>query len=501
MTEMTNGVGGGAELTRHMARFVTSTRYADLPAAVVEESRRLLLDTVGCALGAINTQSGQIARQYVEDLGGNPKATGLGLGAKTSATSAAYLNARLANVLDADDTFPTSAHFGNATVFAALAMAEHFGRSDRDLMTSIAVGFDVGARVGSWMGAPFQVRDGEVVGWNELGGPSSSVVWAAVGAAANIAKLDPMQANHAFGMAAANSPQPTIRKWAEAKIQPMYKYADAGWCADAGVSAALLARLGSTGFLDILDGDNAFWRTYGSPGHDDGVLLAGLGEEWQILNTTYKEWPCCRWIHHPLTAFARLIGEHGLQAEEIERVVVHANPLALTGIFREQQPADPLTAEFSHPHAMAALAHGIPAGPRWYEDEAMTAPHMVDFRGRVRVLPEPSSSNIAEWMGGGQWRGIPGGVEVHARGTVFEATADYALGDPWSEDTRLSNGGLVEKFVRMCRADSDSHLREQAESCAAAILNADSDTGLSPWVRNIGALALELRQSADALPL
>ncbi|MFB9073418.1 MmgE/PrpD family protein [Citricoccus parietis] len=465
-----------------------------------EESRRLLLDTVGCALGAINTPSGRIALQHVESLGGSPNATVLGLDSKTSATNAAYANARLANVLDADDTFPTSTHFGNATVFSALALNEQFDGSDHDLLTAIAVGFDVGARIGSWMGAPFQVRDGEVVGWNELGGPPATVTWAAVGAAASSARLDSVQANHAFGLAGANSPQPTIRKWAEAPIQPMYKYADAGWCADTGVSAALLARLGSTGFLDILDGDNAFWRFYGSPTHEDDLLINGLGSDWQILNTTYKPWPCCRWIHHPLTAFSRLIDEHGLKAEEIESIVVRANPLALSEIFRSQQPADPLTAEFSHAHAMASMAYGIPSGPRWYEQEAMTAPHMVSFRERVTVEPEPSSANIAKWMGGGQWRGIPGGVEVVARGTRFVATADNALGDPWSESTLLSNEALVQKFLGMCGLDESQEevsprLAAHATECAEAILAADSAVGLSSWVADVANLSRSLRRT------
>jgi 2-methylcitrate dehydratase PrpD len=280
----------------------------------------------------------------------------------------------------------------------------------------------------------------------------------------------------------------------------MYKYADAGWCADIGVSATLLCKLGSTGFLDILDGENAFWRFYGSPTHEDDFLVSGLGSDWQILNTTYKLWPCCRWIHHPLTAFSRLIEEHGLKPEEIERIVVRANPLALSEIFRAQQPADPLTAEFSHAHAMAAMAYGIPSGPRWYEQEAMTAPHMVAFRGKVIVEPEPSSSNIAKWMGGGQWRGIPGGVEVFARGTRFAATADNALGDPWSDSTLLSNETLVQKFLGMCgvgdgEAAASSGLAAQAEECAEAILAADSPAGLSPWVSDVADLSRALRRT------
>lgn len=482
-------------LTQTLADFTSRSGFADLPPPVVREAKRLLLDTTGCAIGAIATESGRVSLAYVAALGGNEQATVIGAPRKSSVTSAAYSNARLANVLDADDTFPTSTHFGNATVFSSLALAEQHGRTGAELLTAIAVGFDLGARIGSWMGPPMQIENGEVIGWNELGGPAATMTWAAVGAAVNVAGIDAVRANHAFGIAGSNSPLPTLRKWAESPRQPMYKYADAGWCAEVGVSATVLAGMGSTGFLDILDGPNAFWRFYGSPTHFDDVLLAGLGEEWQILNTTYKPWPCCRWIHHPLTAFARLRDEHGLTAGEIDKVTVRANPFALTAIFRDQQPADMLSAEFSHAHAMAVLAHDVPAGPRWYDPEVMADPAIAAFRARVTVEPEPSSANIGTWMTGGQWRGVPGGVDVHARGQVFSATADMSLGDPWSTETLYSDDALMAKFHAMIgleRSPDPGRLRAAADRLAATIETLDDHddvTLLADTIREVAMLA------------
>lgn len=482
------------ELTRTLAEFTVNTRYEDLPDPVAREAKRLLLDTIGCAIGAIGTESGRITLQYVEALGGNPRATVIGSAQRSSVTAAAYANGRLANVLDADDTFPTSTHFGNATVFSALALAEDLDRSGAELLAAIAVGFDVGARIGSWMGPPMQIENGEVIGWNELGGPAATMTWAAAGAAASAAGLTALQANHAFGIAGANSPQPTLRKWAESPFQPMYKYADAGWCAEIGTSAAMLARLGSTGFLDVLDGPNAFWRWYGSPSHDDEALIGRLGEDWQILNTTYKPWPCCRWIHHPLTAFAGLREQHGLKPDEIERIVVRANPFALTPIFQDQQPEDMLSAEFSHAHAMAVLAHDVPAGPRWYDQATMTDSRIVEFRKRVTVTPEPTSANIGTWITGGQWRGVPGGVDVHARGQVFRATADMSLGDPWSEPTLYSDAAILAKFHTMIGLDSATPqhapaLRDAADRLTTAIDTLEDQSTSAELAAALGAVS------------
>jgi 2-methylcitrate dehydratase PrpD len=484
-------------LTQKLADFATQTRFENLPAPVVTECKRLLLDTIGCALGAVWTESGRIALDYVQLLGGKPDATVLGTTQRSSATAAAYANARLANVLDADDTFPTSTHFGNATVFSGLALAELYGRSGRDLLTAIAVGFDIGARIGSWMGAPMQIENGKVIGWNELGGPAATITWAAIGASVNVAGLDAKQANHAFGIGGSNSPQPTLRKWAESVEQPMYKYADAGWCAEIGVSSALLARLGSTGFKDILDGQNAFWKFYGSPSHDDGALLARLGSDWQILNTTYKPWPCCRWIHHPLTAFTRLLARHELRPEEIDRVVVRANPFALTPIFREQQPRDPLSAEFSHAHALAAVAWQIPAGPLWYEPQTMNDERIVAFRNRVSVTAEPSSSNIAEWMRGGQWRGVPGGVDIYARGQVFSCTADHASGDPWSASTLFTNEQISRKFNVMVGLSERGHGPHELQNAVSALCDAVMTLDDGPVSRIADGLSAVARAKTD----
>jgi 2-methylcitrate dehydratase PrpD len=435
--------------TARLASFVADATFDDLPPPVVHESKRLLLDTIGCALGAIDTESGRIAIDYAAALGGRPDATVLGARDKSSPVNAAYANARLANVLDADDTFPTGTHFANATIFAALALAEQQRSTGRALLTAIAVGFDVGARIGSAMGSPIRIENGKVVGYADLGGPSATMTWAGVAAAAKIAGLDKGRVAHAFGIAGANTPLPSLRKWAEQIELPMYKYADSGWCAHTGVAATLLASLGSTGFAAILDGDFGFWRLFGAKSCDYQALTGDLGTEWRILNTTYKPWPSCRWTHYPLTAFLSLKREHDLKADEIERLIVRANPFALSARFKAQQPDAMIKAEFSHAHIMAMGALDVPPGPSWYSDDTLNAAPVREFRARVTVEPEPRAANLAEWMEGGQFRRLPGGVDIHARGRILSETVDMAYGDPWSNATLFSDDALKRKFDGM----------------------------------------------------
>jgi 2-methylcitrate dehydratase PrpD len=463
-----------ASLTRQLAEFTSGTRYAAIPPQVIGEAKRLLLDTIGCALGALETPSGRIAVEYARMTGGHPQATILGLGHPGPATSAAYVNARLANILDADDTFPTSSHFGNSTVFSALAAGEQFGRSGEDLVTAIAVGFDVGARIGNWLGWPVSLENGEVTGWNPLAGPAATVTWAALGSAASIAALDADQTVEAFGIGGANTPLPAMNKFSDMTKVTMLKYADAGWCANVGVSATQLASLGSTGLVDVLDGDFGFWRFYGSDGHDDTALTEGLGTTWQILNTTFKPWPCCRFIHHPLTAFEQIRNEHALRAEEIEQVVVRAMPFSYQAKFLNNHPGDPLSAEFSYAHSLAAVAYDVPAGPQWFTQTTLESPQIRAFREKVSVELEPTSMRgMAESMVGPQFRALPGGVDVHARGTVFRETSSLAKGDPWSPGTRMSDDELVAKFIAMTQGPGESPTGEIDELAHAVISAVD----------------------------
>mgnify|MGYP001575323815 CR=1 FL=1 len=476
-------------VTRKLAQFAAETRFEQLPPEVVREAKRLLLDTIGCAIGGVHTGSGGIALKHVRNLGGAPVATVVGTGERTSTVNAAYANARIANVLDADDTFPTGSHFGSTTVFSALALAEQQGRTGRDLITAVAVGFDVGARMGSSMGPPILIENGKVTGYAKLYGTSATMTWAAVGAAASIARIGTDRTTHAFGIAGANTPLPAHAKWSASVSLPMHKYSDAGWCAQTGVSATLLAELGSTGYADILDGDPAFWRFFGAASCDIDALGKNLGTHWNILNTTYKPWPSCRWTQYPLTAFLKLKQELGLAPGEIDRIVVKANPFAQSARFKQQQPDNEISAEFSHAHALAMAAHDVPAGPKWYDDAALKSPQYQAFRSRVTVDLEPRAANLAQWMEGGQFRRIPGGVEVHARGKVHAASVDMAYGDPWSKETLFSDLALQQKFIGMVASTGSPEKKQQAERIIAAVEGLEN-------LKDLGDLCLALGTEA-----
>ncbi len=121
------------------------------------------------------------------------------------------------------------------------------------------------------------------------------------------------------------------------------------------------------------------------------------------------------------------------------------------------------------------------------------------FRNRVEVVSEPTSSNIAEWMTGGQWRGVPGGVDIHARGQIFSATADHSIGDPWTPATLFSDKQLQSKFNVMIGLDECGEgapaLANAAKDVIAAIMTLDEGP-VSGLADSLTSLAREMPGAA-----
>lgn len=483
---------GAPRLTSALADFTSEVRYEALPDAVVAEAKRLLLDTLGCALGGLALESAERGIEFIGSFQSSGTATVLGQRGTVAAPLAAYANGRSSNVLDFDDTFPTGTHFGGSAVFSGMAAVQERNADGRTLLTSIAVGYDVGARIASWLGVPFAVTDGKLSGWSGGGGPVATMTWASAAAASSAWGLSAEETLNAFGIAGANTPQSTLQKWAEAPSQTMYKYGDPGWCSLVGTSSALLAKLGTTGLRDILDGPNGFWKFFGASGHVDERLSADLATRWHIVNNSYKPWPCCRWIHQPLTALSRLLAENDLGPEDVKRVTVRACPVATTPIFCDQDPTDPLTAQFSHAHAVAAVLRNIPPGPRWYAPDVLGDPGMRSLRQRVVVTTEPSALDAIDNLVDGQWRNVPGGVDVETTdGRTLSYTARNAEGDSWDADTRWTDDDIISKFTTVVDSMRPaSSAGSSAQRVVDSVMDVDRSASLDELLTAVNDLAM-----------
>src|SRR5262245_52223952 len=131
-----------------LGAWVAAMRYEDLPPGTVKKAKFLLLDTLGCAIGAVDGRPVRIARRGVAARGGSPQASVIGAGWKTSCDEAAFLNAMAIRYLDFNDYaafgFP---HHPSINLAPALAVAEMQNLSGRDLLLGLTVGYEVQVKV------------------------------------------------------------------------------------------------------------------------------------------------------------------------------------------------------------------------------------------------------------------------------------------------------------------------------------------------------------------
>lgn len=468
-------------ITRSLAKFSAELRFEDLPGEIVQQAKRLLLDTIGCGLGAVDLDKGRMGMELARRMGGRPEATVLGAREKVPSAMAAFANGELMNTLDWNALLPPN-HVPPYVIPPALALAEAHSKSGKDLITAVVLALEVSARVGTSLvglratpgGLPLRV-------W----GISSNQLGATAGAAWLLG-LDTDRMQHALGLAGYYAPLPSHAKFNHTTNVGYAKYSPAGWMAQAGVTTALLAEMGYHGDGTVLEGEHGFWAMNGAPSCDWDKILDRIGEHWTFDHVAYKYWPTCGMFQSPLDLFTKIVAENDLRPEDISEVVVSIEALGGLPKYVNTDPRDHVEAASSLPYCIAVAAHRIKRGPGWQAQSVIAAPGIRAFMKKVKhaVLPRAEDLRRQDLMVEGRVavRHRPARVEVRARDRVFAESVDFAN---WLsmdvDECRPTDEGLAEKF----RANAEPVLSEpRIASAVDAILNLEN----LPSASTLGAM-------------
>jgi 2-methylcitrate dehydratase PrpD len=469
----------GVGTTATLSEWISQTGFADLSPEAVHATKRLIADTICCAVGARGLDSGMIVSEVAAEIGGHPESTVLGGQLKVSAAAAAFANGYLGIALEASDTFYNRAHYAPAAVFPALALGERLSAGGPELIAGVALGYDVGARL-MWS---LTFDTVEIPGKGAaIGSHFGWITFAAVAAAAKMLRLDPVQVANAIGIAGWTSPLPASTRWQSiTSTKPMLKYAPMGFVSQQGVLAAQLAGKGFTGDPDLLDGERGYWKVAGATTCDWNAIVGDLGKHWWIQDVSYKPYALARKGNHIIDLFRRIVDEEGLRADEIEKV------RAWTGVtgakdWSDYEPQTQTDIAFSLPFAVAASAYGIDFTPHWQSWEVVRDPRLPEFARKVEMLPNtdlPTTPGLDE-----RQDRRPTQVEVHARNQVFTGTTDYAWGDPWTPESALSDEDLKHKYRTFCSGVLRSErIEESLEMIFRLDEVADLNRDLMPLLR------------------
>ncbi|NML08156.1 MmgE/PrpD family protein [Sphingomonas sp. G-3-2-10] len=364
-------------VTAGLVDFALKSRFEDLPADVVHESRRYVLDALGCGVAGHLTAKGRLAAAHAAAMGGRGQGSRiLGSAARSDPAHAAFANGELINALDYD-AIP---HVPPFLLPPLLAIAERERSSGRELIRAVAVGTEIALRLerGTSKMAASVAATGKTPA--VFGICNASIVAAAVGCAM-LLKLDAVRTANALGLAAYFCAVPSSHAWETRAPKSMVKYSPVGISCQNAVTAALLAASGYTGDPVALDGPAGFPLFFGGLQWDDAAVLAGLGERWAILGTQYKPHACCRFTHAEVDCLQAIVAEHAPKPDEIGRIHSLGIPFVANPdmtVVRTQEDA-----QFSTHYVLALAALGIPLDARCQDPALFTDPRIASLMART----------------------------------------------------------------------------------------------------------------------
>jgi 2-methylcitrate dehydratase PrpD len=369
---------------------LTRSGSDEIPDEVLDRAKTSIRDVLGVAIYGSQHEVGDRIGRYVDRTSPGETATVLGRGT-ASPPGAALANGTFAHAIDYDDTFESMVLHPSAPVFpAALAAAEAADATGRDLLTGYVLGVEAEFRVGHSVYPSHYDH-----GWHHTGTIGS---FGAAAAAASVLDLSAEATTHAFGIVASGSS--ALKKNFGSMTKPLHP----GHAAQTGLRAAMLADEGFTADEAILDGEMGYGTVMSPDGSYDPSVIEEGGETWGVLDNGFKPYPSGVISHAAMEAMRRLVAEHDLTPETVERVTVTLDEAA-SEMLIHAQPENELQAKFSIEFCLAAVLREGDAGVREFTDEYVTAPE-------TRAVIECVDRDFEPDLFGGEFAGYGARVVV-----------------------------------------------------------------------------------------
>jgi 2-methylcitrate dehydratase len=131
-----------------IAAFVTRASYEDLSKRARQQLKIRVLDALGCAIGALDYDPVKMIRAQTDDFGGNGSCSLIG-GGRTAPDRAAFYNSALVRYLDFNDAYLAKGETCHPSdnLGSVLAACEYANRTGKDLLTALAVAYQVQCRL------------------------------------------------------------------------------------------------------------------------------------------------------------------------------------------------------------------------------------------------------------------------------------------------------------------------------------------------------------------
>ena len=410
-----------------LAHFAATLQFEAIPEAVVRRTEDLFLDWFGSALAGKGARPVESIARFSESMGPLDGPSEVLIHRRgSSPLVAAMANAAASHFAEQDDVHNGSVFHPAAVVFpAALAVAQALGRSGRELLTACVAGYEVGIRVGEFLGRS-HYRIFHTTG--------TAGTFAAAAAVGRLLGLTADEMRHALGSAGTQS----AGLWEFLRDAADSKQLHTAHAAGAGLTAAYLAKDGFTGAQRILDGKQGLAAGM-STDADASKLADGLGTRWTVTETSFKFHSSCRHTHPAADALLQVMTAQGLVAADIRSVIAQVHQGAIDVLGPVTDPQTVHQAKFSMGTVLGLIAvfgrAGLNEFDASYRDPAVRAVH---DKVTMQLDDEVNTAYPARWIGK---------VVVETNdGRRFDGKVLEPKGDPGNT---LSRAEIEDKAVRL----------------------------------------------------
>ncbi|MDR1968368.1 MAG: MmgE/PrpD family protein, partial [Burkholderiaceae bacterium] len=409
-----------------LATFAAELSFERIPDAVIRRAEDLLLDWLGSVLAARSARPVCSIERFAQIMGPADGPSEVLVSRRTtSPLFAALVNAAASHYAEQDDVHNGAVFHPAAVVFApALATAQALGASGAQLLSAVVAGYEVGIRVGEFLGRSH---------YRTFHTTATAGTLAAAAAVGRLLNLPPAQMLHAFGSAGTQS----AGLWEFLRDAADSKQLHCAHAAAAGLMSAYLAQDGFTGAARILEGAQGLAAGM-STDADAARLTDGLGTRWTLAETSFKYHASCRHTHPAADALLKLMREHQLKAADLAEVVAQVHQGAIDVLGRVTIPATVHQAKFSMGTVLGLIAVHGRAGLTEF-DRDFLAPEVAAVREKTRMTldAEVDAAYPARWIGK---------VSVTTTdGRHFDSRVDEPKGDPGNT---LSRAEIEDKMRR-----------------------------------------------------
>lgn len=294
-----------------LAAFVVRASYDDLSEAARQQLKVRVLDSLGCAIGALEGEPIRMLRVHLRDFGGTEHCILIG-GGRTAPDRAAFYNGALVRYLDFNDSYLAKGETCHPSdnLGPVLAAAEYANRSGREFLTALAVAYQVQCRLSDV--APVRAK-----GFDHTTQGSYAV-------AAGVSKalgLDLAQTANAIAVSGAALNALRVTRTGALSHWKGLAYPNTAF---GGTHAGFLAMRGITGPPEVFEGNKGFMDSIAGPFEIDW----SKEDLERVTRTIIKKYNAEIHSQSSIEGALELKQGHGFAANEVERIEIETFDVA-----------------------------------------------------------------------------------------------------------------------------------------------------------------------------